>query len=262
MEKKFKVIGIIAIVLVATLSIAGYFFFYEDVFEEATVEPSDNDEKSFRKFHIGNYNFSSIDTATHNNSYFNLNIGYRITLEGEDEGEDILVNITVQNQTVWVAGIETRVVTEEEYEDGDLIEISYNYFALCNETLDVIYFGELSVDYEDGEIVGHGGSWSANESGHLPGIMMPGTFRLGDRYYQEYALEAALDRAENVAKGKKFDTPIGVFYDCVITEETNALEPFATEYKVYTPGVGIIADERLLITFEGTVKTYPLEGYV
>lgn len=251
MENKVNVIGLIAIILVSSVIVVGYLYLYDDTFEEATLKPSDNDEKKFRTFNIGNHNFTSIDTATHNNSYFNLNIGYRITLEGEDEGDDILVNITVQNQTVWVAGIETRVITEEEYEDGNLIEISYNYFALCNETLDVIYFGEESQDWADGAIVGYSGSWSANNSGVLPGIMMPGTFTLGDRYYQEYSLGAALDRAENVAKGVTFETPIGVFYDCVVTEETNALEPFATEYKVYAPGPGIIADERLLITYEG-----------
>lgn len=261
MEKKFIAIGIIAIILASTVIVGGYLFLYDDAFEEETLKPSDNDEKKFRIFDIGNHNFSSIDFGETNNSYFNLNIGYRITLEGIDEGEDILVNITVQNETVMFAGIETRVVTEEEYEGGDLIEISYNYFAVCNETDDVVYFGELSVDYEDGEIVGYGGTWNANITGQLPGIMIPGSFHLGDRYYQEYAPGVALDRAENVAKGVRFETPIGVFYDCVVTEETNALEPFATEYKIYTPGPGIVGDERLLITFEGYVKTYPLVGY-
>jgi len=253
MEKKFVVIGIISVIIVGTIAGIGFFIFYEDIFEE-TMEPSDNDLKSFRKFRIGNYNFSSVDTATHNNTYFRLDIGYRISLEGEEEGEDILVNITVQNRTVEVAGVECREITEEEYEGGELVEISYNWFALCNETLDVVYFGELSVEYEDGKIVGYGGSWSANKTGNLPGIIMPGTVRVGDRYWQEYAPEEALDRGEIVAKGKTFDTPLGVYYDCVITEDTNALEPLSVEYKAHAPGVGIIADETLVISWEGYVE--------
>ena len=253
MEKKYIVIGIVSIILIGTIAGIGYFVFYEDIFEE-TMEPSDNDLKSFRKFYIGDYNFSSVDTTTVNNTFFRLDIGYRITIEGEEEGNHILVNITVQNQTVMVAGIETRVVTEEEYEDGDLIEISYNYFAVCNETLDVVYFGELSADYADGVLVGYSGSWNANTSGNLPGIMMPGTFNLGDRYYQEYAPEAALDRAENVAKGETLNTPLGVYYGCVVTQETTPFEPLFMEYKVYAPGDGIIADERLIVTWKGYVE--------
>ena len=252
MERKFIIIGIISIILVSTIAGIGFFYYYGDVFEE-TIKPSDNDERHFRKFNVGNYNFSSIDTATVNNSYFRLDIGYRITIEGEEEGADILVNITVQNQTEMVGGIETRVITEEEYEDGELVEISYNYFAICNETLDVVYFGELSADYEDGAISDYSGSWRADEPGNSPGIMMPNPVIVGDRYYQEYAPEGALDRAENIAKGATFNTPVGVFHDCVITEETTELEPMAKEYKVYTPGVGIIADERLKITFYGYV---------
>ena len=98
MEKKFIVIGIISIILVGTIVGIGFFFFYEDVFEE-TIEPSDNDERSWRYFVIGNHNFSSIAYGDVNNSYWRLDIGYRIVLEGEEEGEDIQVNITVLNRT-------------------------------------------------------------------------------------------------------------------------------------------------------------------
>jgi len=246
MEKKFIVIGIISIILVGTIVGIGFFFFYEDVFEE-TIEPSDNDERSFRRYNIGNYNFSSIAYGDVNNSYWRLDIGYRIVLEGEEEGEDIQVNITVLNRTKMVGLIETRVVEERELEDGEIVEISYNYVALCNETNDLIYFGELSNEYEDGVIVSTEGSWLAVGE-NKPGILMPGYFRVGDRYYQEYAPEEALDRGENIAINAVFQTPIGVLSGCVIVEESNELEPPRIEYKVYAPGIGMIADETLVIT--------------
>jgi len=182
MEKKFIVIGIISIIVVGTIVGIGYFVFYEGVFEE-TIEPSDNEERSFRKFNIGNFNLSSIAYGDVNNTYWRLDIGYRIVLEGEDEGEDIQVNITVLNRTKMVGSIETRVVEERELEDGELVEISYNYVALCNETNDLIYFGELSNEYEDGEIVSTEGSWLA-VGDNKPGILMPGIFRVGDKYYR------------------------------------------------------------------------------
>ena len=63
------------------------------------------------------------------------------------------------DDTEMVDGIETRVVEEREYEDGKLVEISLNFFAMANETGDVFYFGEDVDDYADGEVVGHGGQW-------------------------------------------------------------------------------------------------------
>jgi hypothetical protein len=90
-----------------------------------------------------------------------------------------------------------RVVEEREWQDDELVEVSRNFFARCKETGDVFYFGEEVDLYEDGEIVGHGGAWLAGRDGALPGIIMPGRFLLGSRYYQEVAPDIALDRGEN-----------------------------------------------------------------
>jgi len=256
MEKKFKIIGLIAIIVVGTISVVGFSIFYGDIFQEDGIEPSDNDERSWRYFIVGNHNFSSLTDDKINNTYWKLEIGWRITLEGEEEGEDILVNITVLDQTenITIGGrnITTRVVEEREIEDGELVEISYNYIAICNETLDIVYFGELSTEYEDGAPSGTPGSWRA-EGLNKPGILMPGDFRVGDRYWQEYAPEEAMDRGENIAENKIFQTPAGLFNSCVIVEDSNFLEPPRVEYKVYAPGIGMIADETLVITKYGYV---------
>jgi hypothetical protein len=52
-------------------------------------------------------------------------------LEAQEDGEMIDLVITVLNETKVVDGIETRVVEERESEDGELVEISRNYFAVC-----------------------------------------------------------------------------------------------------------------------------------
>ena len=67
----------------------------------------------------------------------------------------------MSEDTELVDGVLTREVVEREKEDGELVEISYNYFAHCRETGDVWYFGEDVDDYEGGVIVGHGGAWRA-----------------------------------------------------------------------------------------------------
>jgi len=50
-----------------------------------------------------------------------------------------------------------------------------------------------------------------------------------------------------------FDTPLGLFTGCVIVEDSNFLEPPRVEYKVYAPGIGMISDETLVITYKGYV---------
>jgi len=133
------------------------------------------------------------------------------------------------------------------------VETSYNYFAL-DEDANVIYFGEASYEYDDeGNPVLDEGSWRADDPGNLPGIIMPGEFEKGDKYYQEYAPEVAMDRAENIKHNKNFKTDLGKFKHCILIEETTPLEPDAEEIKIHAPGVGIIADEDLWITFYGYV---------
>jgi hypothetical protein len=221
-------------------------------------EDKDKDKKEFRILYDFDPNdeFSSVETPDVYNTYFKLDIGYSIILEGEEDETEILLNITVRNEIemFYDDTLETRIVTEEEYEDGEIVEISYNYFALHVETNDVIYFGELSIEYEDGEPVGTAGSWRADDEGNLPGIIMPGDFVKHDRYYQEYAPGVAEDRAENIKVGKKIKADLETFQDCVVVEETNPLEPDALEYKIYAPLVGIIADEDLWITDYGYVN--------
>ena len=41
----------------------------------------------------------------------------------------------------------------------------------------------------------------AGIDGAKPGIVMPGSFLLGSRYYQEIAPDVAMDRAENIGVG-------------------------------------------------------------
>jgi hypothetical protein len=74
---------------------------------------------------------------------------------------------------------------------------------------------------------------------------MPGTPKVGQRYYQEIAPGEAMDRAEVVSTTGKKTTPAGAFENCVKTEETSPLEPGTKEYKWYAPGVGLIADGTL-----------------
>ncbi len=190
-------------------------------------------------FHIEDCTFASVG----GNRFFSLQPGHQLVLQSKREK----VTITVLDETVTVAGVETRVVEEREEEDGELKEVSRNFFALCKEHGDVFYFGEEVDDYENGKVVRHSGEWRADEPNSKAGIIMPGTILLGARYYQEFAPKAR-DRAEIDDDDVTLKTPAGTFTHCLRVEETSGLDPDERCYKTYAPGVGLIQDENLLLT--------------
>ena len=197
------------------------------------------------------------------NPYFILQPGYQLVLEGEDEGETVRVEITVLNKTETIdlpdiGEVRTRVVEEVETKDGELTEISRNFFATCDQTNDVYYFGEeVDIYNEDGTIT-HEGAWRAGEPDEdglaEPGIIMPGTFLLGSRYYQELADGIALDRAEHTEMGLDVTVPAGSFTDCVQVIETTPLEPGSESEKVYCPEVGLVMDGEIGLIDHGFIK--------
>ena len=189
--------------------------------------------------------------TTGRNQYFILEPGHQIVLEGDDEK----VEITVLDETKMVDGVATRVVEEREWEDGELHEISRNYFAICEATNDVFYFGEDVDYYKGGEVVKHDGAWLAGSNGNKAGLIMSGSPTLGMKYYQEIAPGVALDRAEIVSLDETCETPAGTFANCLKVKEGTALDVYESEYKYFAPDIGLIREEDLLLTKYGAVST-------
>jgi len=200
-------------------------------------------------FDMDKREFSSIGK----NDYFILEPGFQLILEGIEGDDTTQLVITVLNNTQLVEGIETRIVEERETVNGELKEISRNFFAICTQTKDVFYFGEDVDIYEDGEIVSHESAWKAGVDNARAGMFMPGVAKLGMKYYQEIAPGVAMDRAEIVSDTEILQTPAGRFEDCLKTEETTPLEPGVKEYKFYYPGIGLVQDGDLLLTEYKTV---------
>jgi hypothetical protein len=198
-------------------------------------------------FNLQECNFSNIGET----KYFILKPGYQLILEGVDEKDTVKLVVAVLNQTQKIGDVETRVVEEKETVNGRIIEISRNYYACCRQTNSVFYFGEDVDIYEDGKIIGHGGSWRADSGNAQAGLMMPGIILLGAKYYQEMAPGTAMDRAEIISYDETSHTPAGNFENCLKTEETTPLEPQDKEHKYYAPGIGLIKDGELLLTKYG-----------
>ena len=190
---------------------------------------------------------------TGRNPFFILEPGYTITLV---DGTDRLV-ITVLPETRTVDSVETRIVEERETADGELVEISRNFFAISRRTNSVFYFGEEVDMYSRGKVTGHEGAWLSGVNGARFGLMLPGVPLQGARYYQEIAPGVAMDRAEIVRLSDTLSTPAGLFRGVLRTEETTPLEPGAREAKRYAPGVGLIQDGPLKLVAHGPLRREP-----
>lgn len=188
--------------------------------------------------------------TTGRNRYFILEPNYQLTLENKSGGKLV---VTVLGETRKIGNIETRVVEENESENGKTVEVSRNFFAVCKENGGVYYFGEEVDLYKNGKIVKGKDAWTA-EGSNRAGIAMPGIALIGARYYQEIAPNTAMDRAEIVSTNESKITPAGAFTNCLKTEESTPLEPKEKEFKFYAPGIGLIQDEDLLLTKYGFVK--------
>jgi len=182
-------------------------------------------------------------TPTGRNPYFSLETGHQLTLQHEQNKQII----TVLDQTKMVDGVITRVVEEREFEDGQLKEVSLNYYAMDKTTNSLYYFGEDVDLYENNQVVGHEGVWLSGVNGAKFGLFLPGEPKVGDKFYQEYAPGAALDRAEIVGLGEEVVTPAGVFRNCLHLREENPLDG-GVDHKWFAPGVGVIQDENLVLT--------------
>lgn len=181
------------------------------------------------------------------NDYFILEPGFQLVLEG---GQETLA-ITVLDETVMVDGVETRIVEEREWKRGELIEVSRNFFVICDETKDVFYFGEDVDMYRGGQLASHRGAWRSGENDARFGLIMPGRPGVGMKYYQEIAPGVAMDRAEVISLDDELQTPAGSFPNSLKTREGTALNLMEREFKTYAPGIGLTQDQRLLLTSYG-----------
>jgi len=189
------------------------------------------------------------------NTYFRLEPGYRLKLEGREGLSRVTLLIIVLEGTKLIDGVETRIVEERESKGGKLVEVSRNFFAFNTADLGVYYFGEEVDIYKDDKVIGHEGAWESGKDGARFGLMIPGQVVLGARYYQEIAPDVAMDRAEIAGLHETLKTPAGEFKDCLKVAETTPLEKGAKEYKLYAPGVGLIKDASLLLVEYGFPKT-------
>lgn len=141
--------------------------------------------------------------------------------------------------------VECACLEEWEIEDGEVLEISWNYFAQ-DDGGTVWYFGEIVDIFEDGEVL-HDGSWlvggpSGDDpeetlTADAPTVFMPADPERGDVWKPEDLPE---DDLEELVKFKGIVdgvcTPAGCFDGVLKVREKNP----DVEFKWYAPDIGFI----------------------
>jgi hypothetical protein len=185
-------------------------------------------------------NFS--DPLNIDNKYFPLKPGTTFFYVGTKEGEPQSDELIVTDRTKDVDGITARVVRDNAYENGKLVEFTDDWYAQDDDG-NVWYMGEFTNELENGKVVSTEGSWEAGVKGGKPGIFMEANPQVGDTYQQEFAKGIAEDRAEIVSLTDSVCVPYGCFNNVLETKETTPLEPGVEEHKFFAPGVGDIKEQ-------------------
>jgi hypothetical protein len=156
-----------------------------------------------------------------------------------ETGEERVVS-RVLERTKTIDGVRAAVVEVKDYEDGELVEHTFDYYAQAEDG-GVWYMGEDVDDLKHGKVVGHGGEWLAGRRGAKPGLFMPADPKVGDVFEQERAPGVAEDRSTVLATGRTVRTPAGTFDDCIRTRDVAPLDD-SVEFKQYCAGVGLVSE--------------------
>ncbi|HEX6655230.1 MAG TPA: hypothetical protein VF153_03360 [Candidatus Limnocylindria bacterium] len=186
------------------------------------------------------------------NPYFPLVPGTRWVMQahGGSAGEMTITLVTHQTKTIM--GIKCTVVRDEVDLNGELKELTHDWYAQDSEG-NVWYMGEETAEYRNGHVSTREGSWEAGVGGAVPGIIMPGSPIVDLTYRQEFLKGSAEDLAKVVDLSAKADTPFDTFTDVRVTEDWTPLEPNIVERKYYARGVGLVM-EQLVQGGNGTNK--------
>ncbi|MFZ0013708.1 MAG: hypothetical protein WAL25_06270 [Acidimicrobiia bacterium] len=173
------------------------------------------------------------------NPYWPMEPGTQWTYrEVDEDGDELLVVVTVTSETKEIAnGVTARIVRDTVTQDGELIEDTFDWYAQ-DESGNIWYLGEDTVEFADGAITSTEGSFEAGVDGALPGIIMPAVPEVGLSYRQEYYAGEAEDNGEILAIGEQVEVPVGHYDDVVLTKDTITISPNVVEYKLYARGVG------------------------
>lgn len=165
-------------------------------------------------------------------------------IEGTEDGKKTRIERTAKpdvRKSFKIGGqdVEAFVVEDREFADGQLEEVTLDYFAQ-DDNGTVYYLGEDVDEYKAGKVVGHEGAWAVGKDTPVPGVLLPASPKVGDRFRSEDVSEQIGEMDEVVSVSETVTVPAGTFANCLKVKEK--LADGATEYKYYAKGVGVVRE--------------------
>jgi hypothetical protein len=197
-------------------------------------------------FEIDPNNFDPVNSINIDNQWLPMRPGTQLVYEGDaledDEEVERGVIFTVTDLTKEIMGINTVVVWERDFNDGELIESELAFFAQDNDG-NIWHLGQYRETYDEDEFVG-GRVWLVDlPEGAKAGIFMWAEPVVGEESYsQGFAPEPFnwTDRAQVIEMGQDICTELDCYEDVLVIEESDDEEPEGAQLKLYAPGVGLI----------------------
>lgn len=173
---------------------------------------------------------------------------------GRDEGvrtAKLWTSLTETRSFAWGGGsVECRVLQEQDFEDGALVELSLTWFAQ-DDAGDVYVFGEVSWAVEDGALgEAEGDSWlvggatqpgdpqnALNESD--PHLRMGADPQVGDAWVSP-AWPSGQETVTVLAKDRKVKVPAGKWETAMLVQELDDGEDGTAEKSWIVPGLGMV----------------------
>jgi len=199
--------------------------------------------------------FDDPRAPTNPNPFFPIAVGNHWSVADGSER----VEIEVLDEVKSIDGVLCIVVNDTASEDGVPLEITDDWFAQRKDG-GVMYCGENTAEYEvfEGddpqrpERVSMDGSFKAGRDGDKPGLLFPGTPRVGDTHRQEWSPSNAEDAAMVLSTSYSYghdatldqNVPPALAQllcaagDCVVTAEFSPLSPGGLEHKYFARGIG------------------------
>ncbi|MGM9470697.1 hypothetical protein ACS5PJ_01690 [Pseudarthrobacter sp. YS3] len=181
------------------------------------------------------------------NKWFPLQPGMQFTTTGTVTSADGVsehsVVHTVTGLTKLIDGVQTRVMWDRDYDNGDLVESELAFFAQTRKGA-VWLFGEYPEEYENGEFTGAPSTFISGIAKAQAGIAMQALPRTETpAYVQAYAPKVDfLDCGQVIQKHQHVSVPAGCYNNVLVIDEYNPLEPpeAGHQRKYYAAGTGLV----------------------
>jgi hypothetical protein len=185
------------------------------------------------------------DPAKIDNRYLPLTAFKRCVMRGRaDDGtrERSVKTLLERTKRFDVEGqrVDAVVIRDAAYEDGRLVERTFDYFAQADDGT-VYYLGEDVDNIRRGKVVNHHGSWLYGRDTDVPGVAMPPDPQVGDQWRFEDVLGITTESDRVEETGMRIRAGGRTFTGVIRIQEFTQPDG-EVEYKLYAPGAGVIVE--------------------